>query len=170
MAGRRLFWLLSNATKRRTGDRRGINPPAAKTWREIAEQSSTEETEEGAEVMENENENNNASKDGKSKPKKKVVTEVMAAEETISVSRSSRSRSRSRSRSKSKTPKKKKKVSKSKKKKKARTPSPETSESSSSESEMDVIGRPGSLSTMNFCRYFSLMWNFRQQIGSFSSL
>ncbi len=32
------------------------------------------------------------------------------------------------------------------------------------------IGRLGSLGTMNFCRYFSLIWNFRQQIGSFSSL
>ncbi len=33
-----------------------------------------------------------------------------------------------------------------------------------------AIGRPCTLGTMNFCRYFSLMWNFKQQTGSFSSL
>ncbi len=32
------------------------------------------------------------------------------------------------------------------------------------------IAGPGSLGTMNFCRHFSLVWNFKQQTGSFSSL
>ncbi len=38
------------------------------------------------------------------------------------------------------------------------------------ESVFQCIAGPGSLGTMNFCRHFSLVWNFKQQTGSFSSL